>query len=192
MSVSRKFSAVSIAVFVLAGTLAGITSASAATPYTACSPAKAKIKIGSTKYKCLANPGNASKKKVWVSKQCISANRNYKSAVSISGSNEATTTMALNAANRQITLRERQIVTAQKNVDTWSKNMLSYPKNPTETEKKQIATVQAGIDLNKQRVIDAQADISNLQAQIQTASAEDEKNAAGILKIKASVVKACK
>ena len=65
----------------------------------------------------------------------------------------------ISSATRLKTTNERLIASAQKNVDTWSKNMLTYPKNPTEVQKKQIATVQAGFYLNKQRVIDATANI---------------------------------
>jgi len=70
--------------------------------------------------------------------------------------------------------------------------MLRYPKNPTDTEKKQIATVQEGIDRNKQRVADAQANIASLQAQVAAATEQDAKNAAGLEAIKASVTSSCK
>ena len=189
---SKRISALSIAVLVLAGTFVNISGASAATPYKACSPAKAKATIGKLSYTCAKNPASTATKLVWVSKPCLDASANYKSALSITNSNTATTTAAINAAKRSISTNERQLASAQRNVDTWSKNMLSYPKNPTETEKKQIATVQAGIDRNKQRVADAQANITNLQAQVEAASAEDAKNTAGLAAIQASVTSSCK
>jgi len=190
--VSKRISALSIAVLVLAGTCVGISSASAALPYKACKPAKAKATIGKLSYTCAKNPAGTSTALVWVSKHCLDASANYKSAVSITASNTATTTAAVNAAKRSITVNERQLASAQKNVDTWSKNMLRYPKNPTETEKKQIATVQEGIDRNKQRIADAQANIASLQAQMASATEQGTKNAAGLEAIKTSVTTSCK
>jgi chromosome segregation ATPase len=70
--------------------------------------------------------------------------------------------------------------------------MLRYPKNPTETEKKQIATVQEGIDRNKQRIADAQANITSLPAQMASATEQSTKNAAGLEAIKTSVTTSCK
>ena len=189
---SKKISALSIVALVLAGTFVNVSSASAATPYKACKPAKAKATIGKLSYTCAKNPATTSAKLVWVSKPCLDANANYKSALSITASNTATTTAAVNAAKRSIATNERQLASAQKNVDTWSKNMLSYPKNPSETEKKQIATVQEGIDRNKQRIADAQANISSLQTQVASATEQDAKNAAGLEAIKASVTSSCK
>jgi hypothetical protein len=70
--------------------------------------------------------------------------------------------------------------------------MLTYPKNPTETQKKQIATVQAGIDRNKQRVIDATANIVELDAQIKEATAGKTKTATDLASAKASLSTSCK
>ena len=192
VKVSKKFSIFSVALLVLGGSLISINSAAAATAFKACSPLNAKTMIGSTSYTCQKNPATASTKLVWVSKPCATANKNYKSALTMTRANAATTTAALNAATRSITTNQRQLLSAQKNVDTWTKNMLSYTKTPTEAEKKQIAVVQAGIDRNKQRVIDAQAAITSLQAQIDVAKIEETKNADGLAAIKSSVMKACK
>jgi len=190
--VSKRISALSIAVLVLAGTFVNVSGASAATAYKTCKPAKAKATIGKLSYTCAKNPASTSTKLVWVSKPCLDASATYKSALSITASNTATTTAAVNAAKRSIATNERQMASAQKNVDTWSKNMLRYPKNPTETEKKQIATVQEGIDRNKQRVADAQANITSLQAQVAAATEQDAKNADGLAAIQASVTSSCK
>jgi hypothetical protein len=70
--------------------------------------------------------------------------------------------------------------------------MLTYPKNPTETQKKQIATVQAGIDLNKQRVIDATANIVELDAKIKEATDGKAKAVSDLATAKASITTACK
>jgi hypothetical protein len=70
--------------------------------------------------------------------------------------------------------------------------MLSYPKNPTEVQKKQIDTVQAGIDRNKQRVIDQTANIVKLDAQIKEATDGKAKTAADLATAKASINTACK
>ena len=189
---SKKFLALSISMLVLSGTFFGISSASAATAYKTCSPAKAKTSIGGLSYTCSKNPAKASKKLVWVAKPCIVANKNYKSARSMTKANSATTAAALNAATRSITANERQLAMAQKNVDTWTKNMSSYPANPTAAEAKQIALVQEGIDRNKERVLGAQAAIDSLQAQVDAAKAEESKNAGGLSTIKKSLKKACK
>ena len=82
---SKKVSAISIAILVLAGSIVGVSSASAATAYKACKPANAKTTIGKISYTCTKNPSKASKKLVWVSKPCIDANKSYLSAKSLSG-----------------------------------------------------------------------------------------------------------
>jgi len=150
---SKKVSAISIALLVFAGSIFGVSSASAATAYKACKPANAKTTIGKISYTCTTNPAKTSKALVWVSKPCIDANKSYLSAKSLSGAVTSSFDGRISSATRLKATAERLIASAQKNVDTWSKNMLTYPKNPTETQKKQIATVQAGIDRNKQRVI---------------------------------------
>jgi hypothetical protein len=192
VNVSKKVSALSIAVLVLAGSFVGIQSASAATPYKACKPLNSKTTIGKISYTCTKNPASTSKSLVWVSKPCIDANKSYLSAKSLSDSVGSSFDSRISSATRLKATNERLIVSAQKNVDTWSKNMLSYPKNPTEVQKKQIATVQAGIDRNKQRVIDANANIVELNAQIKEATDGKAKTVADLANAKASITTACK
>jgi hypothetical protein len=192
VNVSKKVSAISIALLVLAGSIVGVTSASAATPYKACKPAKAKATIGKISYTCAPNPAKTSKALVWVSKPCIDANASYLSAKSLSSAVTSSFDSRISSATRLKATAERLITSAQKNVDTWSKNMLTYPKNPTETQKKQIATVQAGIDRNKQRVIDSKANIVELDAQIKEAIEGQAKNASDLASAKSSISTACK
>ena len=78
---SKKVSAISIALLVFAGSIVGVSSATAATPYKACKPAKAKATIGKISYTCATNPAKTSKALVWVSKQCINAGVNYRDIV---------------------------------------------------------------------------------------------------------------
>lgn len=192
VNVSKKVSALSIAVLVFAGTFVGISSAAAATPYKACKPLNSKTKIGNISYTCTKNPVSASKSLVWVSTPCISANKSYLSVKSLADSVGSSFDVRVSTATRLKATNERLIASAQKNVDTWSKNMLTYPKNPTETQKKQIATVQAGIDRNKQRVIDATANIVELDAQIKEATAGKTKTATDLASAKASLSTSCK
>lgn len=189
---SKKVSAISIALLVFAGSIVGVSTATAATPYKACKPAKAKATIGKISYTCAKNPATTSKKLVWVSKPCIDANRSYLNAKSLADSVGTSYDGRISGATRLKATNERLIISAQRNVDTWSKNMLTYPKNPTEAEKKQIATVQAGIDRNKQRVIDATANIVELDAQIQEATDGKAKTESDLATAKTSVSTACK
>ena len=189
---SKRVSAISIALLILAGSVFGVSSASAATPFKACKPAKAKATVGKISYTCAPNPATASMKLVWVSKPCIDANKSYLNAKTLSDSVVTSFDSRISGATRLKTTAERLITSAQKNVDTWSKNMLTYPKNPTETQKKQIATVQAGIDLNKQRVIDATANIVELDAQIKEATDGKAKAVSDLATAKASITTACK
>jgi hypothetical protein len=190
--VSKKISAISIVFLVFAGTFVGISSANAASPYKACKPRNSKATIGKISYTCTTNPAKTSKSLVWVSKPCIDANTSYLSAKSLSDSVGTSFDSRISSATRLKATNERLIVSAQRNVDTWSKNMLTYPKNPTETQKKQIATVQAGIDRNKQRVIDAKANIVELDAQIKEATDGKAKTASDLTTAKASITTACK
>ena len=189
---SKKVSALSIAILVFAGTFVGISGASAATAYKTCKPRNSKATIGKVSFTCTTNPASTSKKLVWVSKPCIDANKSYLNAKSLADSVGSSFDSRISSATRLKATNERLIASAQKNVDTWSKNMLSYPKNPTETQKKQIATVQAGIDRNKQRVIDANANIVELDAQIKEATDGKAKTAADLATAKTSVSTACK
>jgi hypothetical protein len=189
---SKKVSAISIALLVFAGSVLGISSASAAVAYKSCKPANAKAMIGKISYTCTKNPAKTSKALVWVSKPCIDANKSYLNAKSLADSVGSSFDSRISSATRLKATNERLIASAQKNVDTWSKNMLTYPKNPTETQKKQIATVQAGIDRNKQRVIDANANIVELDAQIKEATDGKAKTATDLANAKASISTACK
>ena len=190
--VSKKISAISIAFLVFAGTFVGISSANAATPYKACKPRNSKATVGKISYTCTTNPATTSKRLVWVSKPCIDANKSYLSAKSLSGAVTSSFDSRISSATRLKETNLRLITSAQKNVDTWSKNMLTYPKNPTETQKKQIATVQAGIDRNKQRVVDANASIVELDAQIKEATDGKAKAVSDLANAKASITTACK
>jgi beta-glucosidase/6-phospho-beta-glucosidase/beta-galactosidase len=192
VNVSKKISALSIAVLVIAGTFVGISSAAAATAYKACKPLNSKATIGKISYTCTKNPASTSKSLVWVSAPCINANKSYLSAKSLADSVGSSFDGRISSTTRLKATNERLIASAQKNVDTWSKNMLSYPKNPTETQKKQIATVQAGIDRNKQRVIDATANIVELDAQIKEATDGKAKTVADLASAKTSLSTACK
>ena len=192
VNMSKKISALSIAFLVFAGTFVGISSATAATPYKACKPRNAKATIGKVSYTCTTNPAKTSKSLVWVSKPCIDANRSYLNAKSLADSVGSSYDSRISSATRLKTTNERLILSAQKNVDTWSKNMLTYPKTPTETQKKQIATVQAGIDRNKQRIIDANANIVELDAQIKEATDGKAKTAKDLATAKTSIGTACK
>ena len=192
VNVSKKFSTISIALLVVAGSIVGVSSASAATAYKTCKPANAKATIGKMSFTCTKNPASTSTKLVWVSAPCINANKSYLSAKSLADSVASSFEGRISSTTRLKATNERLIASAQKNVDTWSKNMLSYPKNPTETQKKQIATVQAGIDRNKQRVIDATANIVELDAQIKEATDGKAKTAADLASAKTSLSTACK
>ena len=189
---SKKISALSIAVLVLAGTFAGISSASAATAYKACKPLNSKTTIGKLSYTCTKNPASVSKSLVWVSKPCIDANKSYLSAKSLAGAVTTSFDCRISSSTRLKATSERLIKTAQANVDKWSKNMLSYTKTPTEAEKKQIATVQEGIDRNKERVIEQTANIVKLDAQIKEATDGKAKTEADLANAKASISTACK
>lgn len=190
--VSKKISALSIAVLVFAGTFVGISNATAATAYKACKPLNSKATIKKVSYTCTKNPASVSKANVWVSKPCIDSNRSYLEAKSLANAVESSFEGRVSSATRLKATSERLITTAQKNVDTWSKNMLTYPKNPTEVQKKQIATVQAGIDRNKQRVIDQTANLVKLDAQIKEATTGKAKTAADLVNAKKSITAACK
>ena len=196
---SKKFSVLSIALLVLAGSLVGISSATAATPYKACSPAKAKTKIGSLSYTCAKNPAGSSTKLVWVSKQCLDANSSFLSAKSLSASVGSSFDSRISSSTRLKATSERLILAAQKNVDNWTKTVADYlAKHPnvkvsgTTTEKAQIATLEAGIERNKQRVIESRALIADNEAQIKEATDGAAKTANDLVSAKASITTACK
>ena len=114
------------------------------------------------------------------------------SAKSLAGAVTTSFDGRISSSTRLKATSERLIKTAQANVDKWSKNMLSYTKTPTEAEKKQIATVQEGIDRNKERVIEQTANIVKLDAQIKEATDGKAKTEADLANAKASISTACK
>jgi len=193
--VSKKFSSLSIALLVLAGSFVGISSASAATPYKACSPAKAKTKIGNISFTCAKNPGGTSSKLVWVSKQCLDANSSYLSAKSLSASVGSSFETRINSSTRLKATNERLLAAAQRNVDNWTKTVAKYANlkvSGTAAEKAQIATLEAGIERNKQRVIESRALIADNEAQIKEATDGAAKTANDLVSAKASITTACK
>jgi len=199
VKVSKKISALSVAVLVFAGTFVGISSASAATAYKACKPANSKTTIGGLSYTCTKNPAGTSTKLVWVSKPCIDANKSYLSAKSLSSAVGSSFESRVSSATRLKATSERLITAAQKNVDTWSKNLAAYlAKNPnvmtsgTESDKKMVTTVQDGITRNKQRILDQQANIVKLDAQIKEATDGAAKTANDLATAKSSIATACK
>lgn len=197
--VSKRISALSIAALVLAGSFVGISSASAATPYKACSPAKSKTTIAKLSYTCTTNPAGTSTALVWVSKPCIDADKSFLSAKSLSAAVTTSFEGRISSATRLKATSTRLIAAAQKNVDTWSKNLAAYlVKNPnvmtsgTESDKKMVTTVQDGITRNKQRIIDQNANVVKLDAQIKEATDGAAKTASDLTTAKASIVTACK
>jgi hypothetical protein len=156
---SKKVSAISIALLVFAGSIVGVSTATAATPYKACKPAKAKATIGKISYTCAKNPAKASKKLVWVSKQCINANRSYLDYLDqISGviaSYESTIKRA-ETVNSQLPRREsawlNQVNVSQRALD----NFLAAKPNVLTT----------GTAEDKARVLLAQTSIAELKENI--------------------------
>ncbi len=197
--VSKRISALSIAALVLAGSFVGISSASAAVPYKACKPAGSKSTINKLSYTCAKNPAGTSTKLVWVSKPCIDANKSYLGAKSLSAAVGTSFEGRISSATRLKATSTRLIAAAQKNVDTWSKNLAAYlVKNPnvmtsgTESDKKMVTTVQDGITRNKQRIIDQNANIVKLDAQIKEATDGAAKTANDLASAKSSIATACK
>jgi hypothetical protein len=197
--VSKRISALSIAVLVLAGSFVGISSASAAVAYKACSPANSKTMIAKLSYTCTTNPAGTSTKLVWVSKPCIIANKSFLSAKSLSAAVGSSFEGRISSATRLKATSTRLIAAAQKNVDTWSKNLAAYlVKNPnvmtsgTESDKKMVTTVQDGITRNKQRVIDQNANIVKLDAQIKDATDGAAKTVNDLAAAQGSIATACK
>jgi 4-amino-4-deoxy-L-arabinose transferase-like glycosyltransferase len=156
---SKKISAISIAFLVFAGTFVGISSANAATPYKACKPAKAKAKIGKISYTCAKNPAKASKKLVWVSKQCINANRSYKDYLDqISGvilSYESTIKRA-ETVNSQLPSRElawnNQVRVNQAALDAFLAKVPNVLTTGTQKEKDSVLTAQTSIAKLKENI----------------------------------------
>lgn len=199
VKVSKKISAVSVALLVVAGSFVGISSATAAVAYKPCKPASSKATIGKLSFTCAKNPAGTSTALVWVSRPCIDANKSFLSAKSLSAAVGSSFEGRVSSATRLKATSTRLIAAAQKNVDTWSKNLAAYlVKNPsvmtsgTEADKKMVTTVQDGVTRNKQRIIDQNANIVKLDAQIKEATEGAAKTANDLASAKASIVTACK
>ena len=195
----KKSSAIAVAALVLATTVSGISGANAAPKAGgACSPANAKTTISKVSFRCTYNPATTVKKLTWVSQPCLDANASFKSANTLATSVASSYNGRISSATRLLGTTQRLMETAQKNVDKWSADLAAYLKahpnaktSGTETEKKNIATVEAGIERNKQRVIDLTANLEKLNTQIKDANDGLAKNQAEIDSAKALVTKAC-
>ena len=199
---SKKFLSVAIAGAVLATSLViGVapSSAAAAKANAACAKANTNATISKIAFKCTYNPVATVKKLTWVAQPCLDANASYKTAVSLTTSLAASYEGRLSSATRLKTNSQRLIAAAQKNVDKWSADLASYmTKHPTvattgsEADKKMVKQVEDGIALNKQRVIDQNANIAKLDQQIADATAGGTQVAADTATAKASLNSACK
>ena len=101
---------------------AGLTPANAATVKqgTACTKTGAKTTAGGTKYVCGINPGTTSKKLVWVTTDCISANSEYLNSVkqlatftSQVANVQKQLTDSIAASNDLLTLLQQQMAAAE-------------------------------------------------------------------------------
>jgi 4-amino-4-deoxy-L-arabinose transferase-like glycosyltransferase len=127
--------------------------------YKACKPAKAKAKIGKISYTCAKNPAKASKKLVWVSKQCINANRSYKDYLDqISGvilSYESTIKRA-ETVNSQLPSRElawnNQVRVNQAALDAFLAKVPNVLTTGTQKEKDSVLTAQTSIAKLKENI----------------------------------------
>ena len=195
----KKSSVISVAALVLATSISGISGANAAAKAGgACSPANAKTTISKVSFKCTYNPAATVKKLTWVSQPCLDANTSFKSASVLSASVASSYNGRISSATRLLSTTQKLIDAAQKNVDKWTADLAAYlAAHPTaktagtDSEKKNIATVEAGIERNKQRVIDAKANLDKLNSQIKAANEGLAKNQADIDSAKALVTKAC-
>lgn len=200
--VSKKFISVAIAGAVLATSLiVGVAPSNAAVAKAgaACAKSNTKATISGIAFKCTFNPIATTKKLTWVAQPCLDANESYKTAVSLTTSLSSSYQGRLSSATRLKTNAQKLIVAAQKNVDKWSADLASYmAKHPTvattgsEADKKMVKQVEDGIARNKQRVIDQNANLVQLDQQIADATAGAAKVAADADTAKASLTTACK
>jgi hypothetical protein len=196
---SKKISAISIAFLVFAGTFVGISSANAATPYKACKPAKAKAKIGKISYTCAKNPAKASKKLVWVSKQCINANRSYKDYLDqISGvilSYESTIKRA-ETVNSQLPSRElawnNQVRVNQAALDAFLAKVPNVLTTGTQKEKDSVLTAQTSIAKLKENIASLPSIKTKNDATIAEAKLGLEKTNKENSDLKSNAVATCK
>jgi hypothetical protein len=196
---SKKISALSIAVLVLAGTFIGISSASAATPYKACKPAKAKAKIGKLSYTCAKNPATASASLVWVSQQCISAGVNYRDIVGQTDVINKLFQSAITTAERAITnlpKKEKtmtdQAKVAQGYLDKYLAANPNVMQTGTDAQKKSISETMAGIAKIKENIATLPSIKIENEKTISDSQAGLAKNTAEVVSVKAQFVKACK
>ena len=196
---SKRVSAISIAFLVFAGTFVGISSANAATPYKACKPAKAKAKIGKISYTCAKNPAKASKKLVWVSKQCINANRSYKDYLDqISGvilSYESTIKRA-ETVNSQLPSRElawnNQVRVNQAALDAFLAKVPNVLTTGTQKEKDSVLTAQTSIAKLKENIASLPSIKTKNDATIAEAKLGLEKTNKENSDLKSNAVATCK
>jgi hypothetical protein len=196
---SKRVSAISIAILVFAGSIVGVSGASAATPYKACKPAKAKTTIGKISYTCAKNPAKASKKLVWVSKQCINANRSYKDYLDqISGvilSYESTIKRA-ETVNSQLPSRElawnNQVRVNQAALDAFLAKVPNVLTTGTQKEKDSVLTAQTSIAKLKENIASLPSIKTKNDATIAEAKLGLEKTNKENSDLKSNAVATCK
>ena len=196
---SKKVSAISIALLVFAGSIVGVSSASAATPYKACKPAKAKTTIGKISYTCAKNPATTSASLVWVSKQCISAGVNYRDIVEQTDVISKLFQSAITTAERAITnlpKKEKtmtdQAKVAQGYLDKYLAANPNVMTTGTEAQKKSIAETMAGIAKIKENIATLPSIKTENEKTISDSKVGLAKNTAEVVGVKAQLVKACK
>ena len=196
---SKKVSAISIALLVFTGSIVGVSSATAATPYKACKPAKAKATIGKISYTCAKNPAKTSKALVWVSKQCINAGVNYRDIVEQTDVISKLFQSAITTAERAITnlpKKEKtmtdQAKVAQGYLDKYLAANPNVMTTGTEAQKKSIAETMAGIAKIKENI----ATLPSIKIENEKTISDSQiglaKNTAEVVGVKAQLVKACK
>ena len=196
---SKKVSAISIALLVFAGSIVGVSSATAATPYKACKPAKAKATIGKISYTCAKNPAKTSKALVWVSKQCINAGANYRDIVEQTDVISKLFQSAITTAERAITnlpKKEKtmtdQAKVAQGYLDKYLAANPNVMTTGTEAQKKSIAETMAGIAKIKENIATLPSIKTENEKTISDSQIGLAKNTAEVVGVKAQLVKACK
>ena len=196
---SKKVSAISIALLVFAGSIVGVSSASAATPYKACKPAKAKATIGKISYTCATNPAKTSKALVWVSKQCINAGVNYRDIVEQTDVISKLFQSAITTAERAITnlpKKEKtmtdQAKVAQGYLDKYLAPNPNVMTTGTEAQKKSVAETMAGIAKIKENIASLPSIKTENEKTISDSQIGLAKNTAEVVGVKAQLVKACK
>ena len=196
---SKKVSAISIALLVFAGSIVGVSSASAATPYKACKPAKAKATIGKISYTCAKNPAKTSKALVWVSKQCINAGVNYRDIVEQTDVISKLFQSAITTAERAITnlpKKEKtmtdQAKVAQGYLDKYLAANPNVMTTGTEAQKKSVAETMAGIAKIKENIASLPSIKTENEKTISDSQIGLAKNTAEVVGVKAQLEKACK